>query len=123
MATLLAAEPQLFVRDIAVSEEFYTLKLGFSVAFNYGDPPFYGQVSRDGARLNLRRVDNPIIDASRRDSEQLLAASVVLDDANPLFLEYQAARVEFVQQPRNEPWGRADLYRSGSGRQPDSICR
>jgi len=49
---LLAAEPQLFVTDIAASCEFYTRKLGFSVAFSYGKPPFYGQVFRDGARLN-----------------------------------------------------------------------
>lgn len=105
MTTLLAAEPQLFVRDIAVSSEFYARKLGFSVAFSYGEPPFYGQVCRDGARLNLRSVDNPVIDPSRRDSEQLLAASVVLDDAKPLFLEYQAAGVEFAQPLRSEPWG------------------
>ena len=41
-STLLAAEPQLFVADISVSTEFYSTKLGFSVAFTYGEPPFYG---------------------------------------------------------------------------------
>jgi hypothetical protein len=35
---LLAAEPQLFVTDIAASCEFYTKKLGFSVTFSYGSP-------------------------------------------------------------------------------------
>lgn len=35
-ATLLSAEPQLFVSDIAASCEFYTKKLGFAVAFTYG---------------------------------------------------------------------------------------
>lgn len=105
MTTLLAAEPQLFVRDIAVASEFYSRKLGFSVAFSYGEPPFYGQVCRDGARLNLRRVDETVIDPDRRESEQLLAASVVLDDAQPLFLEYQATGVDFAQPLRSEPWG------------------
>ena len=33
--------------DIVASCEFYTKKLGFSVAFSYGEPPFYGQVFRD----------------------------------------------------------------------------
>ena len=46
-STLLAAEPQLFVSDIEASCEFYTKKLGFTVAFTYGEPPFYGQVFRD----------------------------------------------------------------------------
>ena len=58
--TLLAAEPQLFVSDFAVACAFYTGKLGFMVAFTYGSPPFYGQVVRDGARLNLHCVTPPV---------------------------------------------------------------
>lgn len=105
MTTLVAAEPQLYVRDIAASCEFYTRMLGFSVAFTYGEPPFYGQVSRDGVRLNLRQVDQPLVDPVRRDTDQLLVASITLEDAKPLFLEYQRAGVEFAQQLRTEPWG------------------
>ena len=105
MTTLIAAEPQLYVRDVVASSEFYSRMLGFSVAFTYGEPPFYGQVFRDGVRLNLRQVDDPVIDPVRRDSEQLLVASITLEDAQPLFLEYQHAGVEFVQPLRTEPWG------------------
>ena len=105
MTMLLTAEPQLFVRDVAIATEFYTQKLGFCLACSYGEPPFYGQVFRDGARLNLRHVDNGVVDPVRRDTEQLLAASIALDDAQPLFLEYQAAGVEFFQPLKSEPWG------------------
>ena len=105
MTTLVAAEPQLYVRDIVASCEFYSRMLGFSVAFTYGEPPFYGQVVRDSARLNLRQVDDPVVDPIRRDTEQLLAASITLEDAKPLFVEYQRAGVEFVQPLRAEPWG------------------
>ena len=105
MPTLIAAEPQLFVRDVVRSAEFYTRKLGFSVAFIYGEPPFYGQVFRDGARLNLRQVDEPTLDGIHRDSEQLLSASITLEDAKPLFVEYQESGVEFAQLLRSEPWG------------------
>jgi catechol 2,3-dioxygenase-like lactoylglutathione lyase family enzyme len=105
MPTLIAAEPQLYVRDVVASSEFYSRMLGFSVAFTYGEPPFYGQVFRDGARLNLRHVDSPVVDPVRRDSEQLLAAAITLADAKPLFLEYQNAGVEFAQPLKKEPWG------------------
>jgi catechol 2,3-dioxygenase-like lactoylglutathione lyase family enzyme len=105
MTTLIAAEPQLYVRDIAASSEFYSTMLGFSVAFTYGEPPFYGQVVRDGARLNLRQVDEPVVDPVRRDAEQLLAASITLEQAKPLYLEYQSAGVELFQPLRTEPWG------------------
>jgi catechol 2,3-dioxygenase-like lactoylglutathione lyase family enzyme len=103
--TLVAAEPQLIVSDIAASSEFYTRKLGFTVAFRYGEPPFYLQVYRDGARLNLRHLDTPGLDPALRDREQLLSATITLDDAEPLFLEYQAAGVVFAQSLRTEPWG------------------
>ena len=105
MATLVAAEPQLYVRDVAASSAFYSRMLGFTVAFEWGEPPFYGQVFRGGARLNLRQVDDPVVDPARRDAEQLLAASITLEDAGPLFLEYEAAGVEFAQPLRTEPWG------------------
>ena len=102
---LLAAEPQLFVADVTAACAFFTGKLGFAVAFTYGEPPFYGQVFRDGARLNLRCVSQPVIDPQRRSKEDLLSASITLDDAKPLFLEYQAAGVTFHQSLRTEPWG------------------
>ena len=102
---LIAAEPQLFVADIAAACAFYVTKLGFAVAFSHGTPPFYAQVVRDGARLNLRHLDRPAFDPEHRDHEQLLSASITLDDARPLFLEYQAAGVPFVQTLQTEPWG------------------
>ena len=105
MPTLVAAEPQLYVLDISASCDFYSRMLGFSVAFTYGEPPFYGQVFRDGVRLNLRQTDDPVVDPVRRDAEQLLSASITLDDAEPLFVEYRQAGVEFAQPLRSEPWG------------------
>ncbi len=104
-ARLTAAEPQLFVADIAASVAFYTRQLGFAVAFLYGEPPFYGQVFRDGARLNLRCVSTPVIDPRRRDREGLLSASITLADAEPLFVAFQASEVSFHQALRTEPWG------------------
>jgi catechol 2,3-dioxygenase-like lactoylglutathione lyase family enzyme len=105
MSTLETAEPQLFVLNLAAATAFYTTKLGFSVAFSYGNPAFYSQVFRDGARFNLRHVDAPVIDPAVRDSQQLISATVALDDAEPLYLEYQSAGVEFAQALRSEPWG------------------
>ena len=42
MTTLLTAEPQLYVRDVGVAAEFYTRKLGFSVAFSLATALFGG---------------------------------------------------------------------------------
>lgn len=100
-----SAEPMVFVTDIQTSCDFYRQKLGFEVAFIYGEPPFFGQVRRNGAKLNLRCVSTPVIDQERRDKEDLLSAVVALDDAKPLFLEYQSSGAAFHQTLRTEPWG------------------
>ena len=102
---LLAAEPQLFVADVRASCDFYTKKLGFEIAFTYGEPPFYGQVFRDCARLNLRQLDEPAIRPELQAREHLLSASIPLDDAEALFIEFQAAGVTFHQALETEPWG------------------
>lgn len=102
---LIAAEPQLFVADIAAACAFYSSALGFSVAFSYGNPPFYAQVVRDGVRLNLRHVDAPVVDQTLRDDEQLLATTITVQDARKLYEEYQRAGVEFAQSLQTEEWG------------------
>ena len=107
-----AAEPQLFVSDISASCDFFTSKLGFAVVFTYGEPPFYAQVARDGARLNLRHVDRPVIDAAIRDREELLSAALTVagaDDIEALFSEFQAAGVTFFQTLKQQPWGARDF--------------
>jgi catechol 2,3-dioxygenase-like lactoylglutathione lyase family enzyme len=107
-AVLIGAAPQLFVADVQASRDFFTRKLGFVTDFIYGNPPFYGQVLRDGAQLALRRVDRPVLDgiaSAMKADIDMLAASITVDDVKALFLEFKAADVPFYQPLRSEPWG------------------
>ncbi len=105
-SNLIHAEPQLFVADIERSCGFYVGKLGFEIAFAYGEPPFYAQVFRQGARLNLRRTAMPAFDSAFSHAEgDALSATIALDDAKPLFLEFEGKCVDFQQRLRTEPWG------------------
>jgi catechol 2,3-dioxygenase-like lactoylglutathione lyase family enzyme len=103
-----STEAQLFVADIKASCDFYTGKLGFTVAFVYGDPPYYGQVTRDQARLNLRVIGEPVFAGDIQERERLLSASLTVatrDEIKQLFLNYQARGVRFSQTLNKEPWG------------------
>jgi catechol 2,3-dioxygenase-like lactoylglutathione lyase family enzyme len=105
---IVAAEPQLFVADINSSCAFFVDKLGFEIVFSYGEPAYFAQVRRDGARINLRCVENSVIPAELRDREQLLSASFTVataDEIKQLFLEFQAAGVTFFESLKREPWG------------------
>jgi catechol 2,3-dioxygenase-like lactoylglutathione lyase family enzyme len=103
-----ATAAELFVADIGASCDFFTQRLGFSVVFVYGEPPFYAQVRRDRGLLNLKHMDRPVIDPALRDRESLLSADMALDtreEIEQLFLEFQATGVAFFQTLRREPWG------------------
>jgi catechol 2,3-dioxygenase-like lactoylglutathione lyase family enzyme len=101
-------EAQLFVADFGRSSDFYTEKLGFAVAFIYGTPPFYGQLFRDNARLNLRLIREPVFAGEVRKREHLLSATITLGTAceiKELFLSYQSAEVPLHQGLKKESWG------------------
>lgn len=105
---LSSTEAQLFVADIAASCDFFTQKLGFAIAFTYGDPPFYGQVTRDQAHLNLRQVCEPVFAGDVREREHLLSATITVETAaeiKQLFLDFQAGGAPFHQTLKKEPWG------------------
>jgi len=107
-ATIVGAEPQLFVTEIKRSCELFCEKLGFTLVFSYGNPPYYAQVGRDAARLNLRCVELPVIQSTIREREELLSVSLTVataDEIKLLFLEFQSAGVAFHQTLKKQPWG------------------
>jgi catechol 2,3-dioxygenase-like lactoylglutathione lyase family enzyme len=105
---LSSTEAQLYVADVTASCTFFTAKMGFVVAFVYGDPPIYGQVCRDNARLNLRMVREPVFAGDIREREKLLSATITVatvDEIKRFFADFQSAGVRFQQTLREEPWG------------------
>jgi uncharacterized glyoxalase superfamily protein PhnB len=105
---LTAAEPCIFVQDFARARDFYVDKLGFTLELAYGDPPFYGLIRRDGARLALRLVKEPVFVGDVRAREELLAASLTLaasTDIKALFEACLSAGIDMFQRLRTEPWG------------------
>lgn len=99
---------QLFVSDINNSVLFYSSMLGFTIDFVYGEPPYYGQVIRDSAKIVLRHIDEAVYSGDVRERECLLSAAITLasaEDAQQLFYQYQSLCLQFQQTLREEPWG------------------
>jgi uncharacterized glyoxalase superfamily protein PhnB len=108
-ARLRIAFPQLFVADVGRAAEFYEKTLGFSIAYLYGEPPFYGLVTRDGVGLNLRWVPSPPIPPVLREQESLLSANIVVDGVKALYLDLQQRGADFAQRLKEQPWGATDF--------------
>lgn len=103
--SLQGAVPILYVSNVTASAAFFRDKLGFGIDFLHGNPPFYGSVSRDGARIHLRFVHEPAFVAGIVDKEQLIHAFVEVDDIKGLYAEYLAAGVEIHGRLKKEAWG------------------
>jgi catechol 2,3-dioxygenase-like lactoylglutathione lyase family enzyme len=106
------ALPQLFVADIRAACAFFERKLGFSTVFTYGEPPYYAEVRRDAARLNLRCMEKAVIDPDVRDRHELLSATLLVatrPEIEQLAHDFEEAGVTFVQTPANKPWGARDF--------------
>lgn len=104
---LLGAHPQLFVSDVEASCRFFVTKLGFTVCFTYGKPPFYALIQRDAACLNLRYVHLPAL--NREAEADLLSASIPVANVKALYSEYQNAGAPIRQRLKKQPWGIQDF--------------
>jgi hypothetical protein len=84
-----------------------------------------GAVIRDKAQLALRLVCEPVFVDDIRQREHLLSASITVDTASEitrLFLDFQAAGVDFHQTLKKEPWGASKFHCSGPGRKSHTVC-
>ena len=104
---LLGAFPHVFVADIEASCRFFVETLGFTLCFKYGQPAFYAVVQRDGARLNLRFVHEPVL--NRQAEPDLLSAGIPVNNIKSLYLEYRTAGAPIHQALKKQPWGLRDF--------------
>jgi catechol 2,3-dioxygenase-like lactoylglutathione lyase family enzyme len=102
--------PILLVRNVQASSDFFQQKLGFKIDFLHGMPLFYGSVSRDGVRLHLRFVHEPVFAQIATLEESVLCASLEVSNVRGLFEEFKARNVEFAQKLAKQAWGGTDFH-------------
>ena len=107
---LKAAVPVLYVRDVSAAAQFYRDELGFQIDFVHGQPVFYGAVSRDGACLHLKFVDDAVFSPGCVEHEDLIMALVPIDNIKALYAEYRTKGVSFSQEPTKQAWGGTDFH-------------
>lgn len=104
-ARIHGAVPIFFVRDVTRAASFYRDRLGFDIDFLYGQPPFYGSVSRGGACLHLRFVGEPNFAELAASECGLVLASFEVTGVKALFAEFVARGADIVQPLTRQAWG------------------
>lgn len=108
-SAITGATPVLFVADVETSAAFYRDALGFGIDFLHGSPPFYGAVFRDGARIHLKFVHEPVFAPGAAEREGLIMAFVDAPNVRELYAEFLDADVEIVQKLTKQAWGGTDF--------------
>jgi len=102
--------PILSVRNVPASAAYFRDRLGFAIDFLYGDPPFYGAVSRGEICLHLRFVKQPNFAELAAREVSLILASVEVSDVQRLFDEFVERGAEIAQPPTRQSWGGTDCH-------------
>jgi len=88
--------PTLAVADLAASIDFYTTKLGFTLAFKWGEPATM-------AGLNLGQVQ--IFLENGDPDPKGCSVYFVVSDADLLYNFQKDNAVEIIAPPENKEWG------------------
>lgn len=89
----------LSVPDVRAAAEFYTSKLGFWLAFTFGDPPSMAGVNLGNVQMFLEQgAANP----------QGCSVYFVVGNADELYEFQKASGVEILQEPGDRPYGLRD---------------
>jgi catechol 2,3-dioxygenase-like lactoylglutathione lyase family enzyme len=91
--------PSLHVSDVVAAADFYTNKLGFQVAFTWGDPPTMAGVNLGQVQMFLEQG---------APGPQGCSVYFVVDDADALCEFHRANGVEIVEPPEDQPYGIRD---------------
>jgi catechol 2,3-dioxygenase-like lactoylglutathione lyase family enzyme len=86
----------VFVNDLDATVDFYTQKLGFTLAFKWGEPPSF-------AGLNLDRVQI-FLDATRKPDPNGCCLFFNVADVDELLAFHRANGVEIAQDIGDRPW-------------------
>lgn len=87
--------PVLRVASITASLDYYVDKLGFQKMFEWGSPPTFASVSRDGVEIFL----------SQEAWVGPTSLSVFVQDVDALYDDYRVSGVLIRRPPFNFPWG------------------
>ena len=88
--------PILNVSDFKEAMDYFVGRLDFSKGFEYGDPPDFGSVGRDGIEIFLCK------DGQGQSGTWI---QIFLDDVDQYFQDIKTRGAKILSAPEDKPWG------------------
>jgi predicted enzyme related to lactoylglutathione lyase len=93
--------PILNVSDFQASMKYYIEKLGFTNAWEWGQPPTFGCVKRDGIEIFF---------CLRGQGQPGTWHSIFVNDVDALYEELKQRGAKIVMPLKDEPWGVREFH-------------
>ena len=93
--------PILYVKDFAAAVKYYTQKLLFHLAWDWGDPPTFGCVT-------LGKVEIFFSQGGQGSPGTWLC--IFLNDVDSYYDRIQHLGAEIIYGPKDEPWGMREIH-------------
>ncbi|MDQ2723043.1 MAG: VOC family protein [Actinomycetota bacterium] len=109
MPTFVSAGLSLTVEDVDRSVAFYVGRLGLELAY-LASPAFAMVRNSDGGLIGLlssEQASSEGVEAASPAQRHGVHVEFTTDDLDRLYVQLQAAGVEFAEPPHDEPWERA----------------
>lgn len=99
---LVSISPFFIVKDLQASIAYYVERFGFQLDFEgpAGGRPFYGQVSRDGIAIFLKKIARDVLPSPNHTRHEWARwdAYIYTRDPDALFDEFRRRDVSFVKE-------------------------
>ena len=92
--------PQLVVRDVVKTAEFYRDELGFFILGYFADPPVFAMVARDDVEIHFGKADGDQIQVNESVRKGLGSDVYIwVSDIHELYDELSRRNVEILEGP------------------------
>ena len=104
-AGIIGSAPQLLVKDVAKTVEFYTGKLGFKIIGLVGNPAVYGMVQRDNFQIHFAHSPTGDVTTNRSISPVCCDFILWIPDIDDFYEELKLQGVKIVEEITKRPYG------------------
>jgi catechol 2,3-dioxygenase-like lactoylglutathione lyase family enzyme len=101
--------PILYSNDVLKSLEYYTEVLGFDCKWDWGNPPSFGGVSKDGVQIYF---------CEKEQGNPGTWLSIMLDNVDEYYEKIKAKGANIVSPPESMSWGIREML----VQDPDGHC-
>jgi hypothetical protein len=101
--------PHFLVEDVARAAEYYRDKLGFEVGPYFQNPPVFVIVQRDGAAIQLARMEGGRGGSNRKWKAEAFDAYIWVGAVDQLYNNFRASKATVLQPPLLQEYGMKEM--------------